>query len=242
MLTHKRSFAFMACATTILLIIPTFALLTNWQWYPDTQQNKSLYWLYLVTESGTLPMVFGTCVVLTIIPLVYLKPSVRNSLLLVLLMAANIGIGQIIKSGLKNTFQESRPYVSWLQQTNDITAHDFYDLPREQRTQFILKQDFSAYNISSWQQLHWSKETGYSFPSGHSIFVAQWLLFYVLLLWPRGFYTPVIVIGIWAMLIQASRLALGMHWPVDIIISSLLANFIVYPIYLFWQRLTKITA
>lgn len=238
MQSNKQTFALMTYGTAILLIIPTLALVIGWQWHPDTQQNQILYWLYVVTESGTIPIVFGTCIILAAIPLIYLKLSMQKSILLILLMAVNIGIGQGIKSGLKNTFQESRPYVTWLQQAGYITEQDFYGLSREQRSQFISEQDFSVHNIKSWQQLHWSKETGYSFPSGHSIFVAQWLLLYLLLLWHRRFYMPVIIIGIWALGIEASRLALGMHWPADVILSCLLANIIVYPIYILWQRLT----
>lgn len=237
MQSNRQALLLMACGTAILLIIPTLALIIGWQWHPDAQQNQILYWLYVITESGTIPIVFGTCVILSAIPLIYLKPSMRNSMLLILLMAANIGIGQGIKSGLKNTFQESRPYVAWMQQTGYITEQEFYSLSREQRTQFILEQDFLIHNIKSWQQLHWSKETGYSFPSGHSIFVAQWLLLYLLLLWRHRFYTPVIIVGVWALGIEASRIGLGMHWPADVILSCLLANIIVYPIYVLWQRL-----
>ena len=40
-------------------------------------------------------------------------------------------------------------------------------------------------NIPQYLRSHWQKETGFAFPSGHTMFAASWALLAVGLLWPR---------------------------------------------------------
>ncbi len=40
-------------------------------------------------------------------------------------------------------------------------------------------------NIPVFLRQHWQKETGFAFPSGHTMFAASWALLAVGLLWPR---------------------------------------------------------
>ncbi|MDA4825234.1 phosphatase PAP2 family protein, partial [Enterobacter kobei] len=40
-------------------------------------------------------------------------------------------------------------------------------------------------DIPTFLRKHWQKETGFAFPSGHTMFAASWALLGVGLLWPR---------------------------------------------------------
>jgi phosphatidylglycerophosphatase B len=70
---------------------------------------------------------------------------------------------------------------------------------------------------------HWQFETGFAFPSGHTMFAASWALLGVGLLWPRRHYKTVAVLMVWAVGVMGSRLLLGMHWPRDLAVATLIS-------------------
>ncbi|XPE61646.1 phosphatase PAP2 family protein [Shigella flexneri] len=47
-----------------------------------------------------------------------------------------------------------------------------------------MKEQLAEEKISTISS-HWQKETGFAFPSGHTMFAASWALLAVGLLWPR---------------------------------------------------------
>ena len=236
MSAKKHTLLTLTAATAALLVIPCIALVMNWHWTPAAATPFYTYLLYLVTESGTLPYALFTAAFLAFIPVLYLRLPLRQGLLLIIILAAAIGSGQLIKSTLKTIYQEPRPYIVWLEKTGYITETNFYQLNRNKRYHFIASQNFSNHAIPAWMQNHWSKETGYSFPSGHTIFVAQWLMMFLLLLKKQKAYTTLTLVALWALTIEASRLLLGMHWPVDLIVSCLLAFPITCLACLSWKR------
>ena len=223
--------------TLLLLLIPAIALTFGWQWQPLSETPAYLWIFYLLTETGTVPQVLLTCLIFASIPLLYLKLPRKQALICFVIIVGYFGVGQLIKESLKNAFQEERPYVAWLETEDVINTTQFYELKRTDRAQLIMAQDFSTHHIPAWQQKHWSKETGYSFPSGHTIFAAQWFLLYLLLLWRQRAYTPVVLMGLYAAGILISRLLLGMHWPIDLLVSTLLASLIVYPTFFCFKKM-----
>ena len=80
------------------------------------------------------------------------------------------------------------------------------------------------------------EETGYSFPSGHSIFAATWLMLAVgfsQLLGKRSFKAELLIgaMTIWGVLMLISRVRLGMHYPIDLfvaIISAWIVHLIIF--------------
>jgi phosphatidylglycerophosphatase B len=52
------------------------------------------------------------------------------------------------------------------------------------------------------------------------MFAASWALLGVGLLWPRRRWVTIGVLLTWATAVMASRLALGMHWPQDLIVAT----------------------
>ena len=78
-------------------------------------------------------------------------------------------------------------------------------------------------DIPKFLRKHWQKETGFAFPSGHTMFAASWALLAVGLLWPRRRTVTIGILLIWATGVMGSRLLLGMHWPRDLVVATLIS-------------------
>ena len=68
-----------------------------------------------------------------------------------------------------------------------------------------------------------AKETGFAFPSGHTMFAASWALLGVGLLWPRRRTLTIAILLVWATGVMGSRMLLGMHWPRDLVVATLIS-------------------
>lgn len=213
----------------VLLLMPLAVWLSGWQWQPGGNETllKGLYW---VTETVSAPWGTITCVILAAWFLWCLRFRLKPAIGLLILLSAAIGIGQGVKSTIKDQVQEHRPFVRWLESTYHVDGEHFYSLPRKERRALVKEQLQEQTVVPEWLGKHWQAETGFSFPSGHSMFAATWALLGVGLLWPRRHYKTVAVLMIWATGVMTSRLMLGMHWPQDlamaIVISGLLVTFI----------------
>ncbi|EMI5489220.1 phosphatidylglycerophosphatase B [Providencia stuartii] len=210
-------------AFSILLIIPPAVMLfAGWHWQPS-ESTESLKWLYWLTETAGLPYSLITSAVLLVLALAICQPTKANIIKWMIVIICCILVGQGIKGVVKNTFQEPRPYVVWLEENYDISSSDFYELKRKQRVDVIKEVVKRDQQVPSWQRKHWQAETGYSFPSGHVLFAAGWALLLIGLFWQRRQYALAIVIAVWAEGIVFSRLLLGMHWPSDVIVSIIIS-------------------
>lgn len=207
--------------TLAMLLIPVVTWLTNWQWslamhYPEYGLD---YFLFLITETGSLPYAIATCVIFILLLAWVVRK--RYSLFFVMTVClVSMLATQAIKTVMKSTFQEPRPFVSALFKDKSV---DFYKLTREQRGLAVSEKIGTQQNFVT---AHQAKEVGYSFPSGHTIFAVSWLLLVVgFCLNMRGqavVFAHIFAI-VWAALTLISRLRLGMHYPIDLFVSSLLA-------------------
>lgn len=55
------------------------------------------------------------------------------------------------------------------------------------------------------------------------MFAASWALLGVGLLWPRRRTLTIVFLLIWATGVMGSRLLLGMHWPRDLVVATLIS-------------------
>lgn len=203
----------------LLMLLPLAVMLSNWHWQPNGYPAwlLPLFWL---TETVTQPFGIFTHCLLCGWFLWCLRFRLKSAVLLLLLLGCAVLAGQGIKSVIKEHVQEPRPYVVWLEQQHQVPVEQFYSLPRHQRAALVAQQLRDSPELPSWLRKHWEKETGFAFPSGHTMFAASWALLAIGLLWPRGHRITVILVTAWSVGVMASRLALGMHWPQDLLMAT----------------------
>ncbi|MBQ0687763.1 phosphatase PAP2 family protein [Providencia rettgeri] len=218
-----RKTILVVCAFALLLIIPPMLMImAGWHWSPENQSGVGK-WLLWLTNSAGAPYSILTSL-LFIGAVIFAFRTEKTHLLKVLLVVISvILLQQGVKTLLKNSFKEPRPYVALLATEHHIPTAEFYDLKRSERAALVkntVKQDNT---VAKWQRKHWQAETGYSFPSGHMLFAAGWALLLIALFWQQRLYILAIGLAVWAEGIAFSRMLLGMHWPIDIIASVVIS-------------------
>lgn len=207
--------------TILMLLVPIATWLSGWQWQGDQHVLPQLdYPLWLITETGSAPYALVPCFLL-MLWLMWLARK-RYSWLLIGAICAGSVIGtQAIKTVAKFGFAEPRPYVV---QIMGEQTEQFYALSRDERAALV----YEKYKNEPKTVLieHRANETGYSFPSGHTIFAVSWLLVFAGLLHgtsgKAAAFARIFAVT-WAALMLISRLRLGMHYPVDLFVSTLIA-------------------
>ncbi|TCP95112.1 phosphatidylglycerophosphatase [Cricetibacter osteomyelitidis] len=214
--------------TLLLCLVPFFVWIFAWQWNGDiilTAFDQNLYWL---TETGSMPYAVITSTILGF-ALMWLSGDKKYYKLIFFTALFAILGTQAIKSGLKAVFAEPRPYVMEIMTQHNLFDEQFYAVPRAEREKIVSEFYRNKSVTPHWLKTHRENETGYSFPSGHSIFAATWLMLFVgfayLFKGQRRQVMPVAVVfmACWAVLMLISRLRLGMHYPVDLLVSTLIA-------------------
>lgn len=207
--------------TLLMLLIPLITWALGWQWQGDhavvPYLDMPLLW---ITDTGTVPYGLITCVILLGL-LIFATRRDYNWKLIVMICGISMVGTQGIKSIAKKTFAEPRPYVELMTQGNSET---FYALSKSDRINVVTEY----FSTSAYPQLakHRQHEVGYSFPSGHTIFSVSWLLLFVGFLLPIRNKTTVLLKGLlllWSIFMLISRLRLGMHYPIDLFVSTLIS-------------------
>lgn len=211
-----------ALGALLLIIMPMGVLLSGWAWQPDGN-DLFIYVCYLITETASYPWAGITCIVLGLWFVWLFKLSIKKSILLLIILATAVLSGQLIKSVIKESVEESRPFVMWLEKEYLIDDVYFYNLPRPQRAKLVHDNLTNDERVPEWLKSHWEKETGYASPSGHTLFTTSWALIGIVLLWPKRHYASVALLVTWSITVAGSRLVLGMHWPSDLLLATLLS-------------------
>lgn len=206
----------------LLLMMPLLVWISGWQWEPraDSFWLKGMFW---ITETVTQPWGIITHMILCAWLLWCLRYRLRAAVMLFAILGATILVGQGLKSWIKDSVQEPRPFVIWLEKTRYVPVGEFYNLKRKDREHLVKNQLQHETSIPGWLRKHWQKETGFAFPSGHTLFAASWALLGVGLLWPRRRTVTLAILLLWANGVMASRMLLGMHWPRDLVVATLIS-------------------
>ncbi|QPB42128.1 phosphatase PAP2 family protein [Rodentibacter haemolyticus] len=212
----------------------------SYQWNGNSQLIEADYWLYLLTETGSVPYALITCAVFALI-LGFLFKNRKQWFLGVMVMAFAVVATQALKTGLKAVFKEPRPFTVYLAEQTHTNAENFYKNDRSQRA--LIARDFysTQTDTPAWLVKHYENETGYSFPSGHAIFAATWLMLaagFTQLLGNRSWKAKLLMgaMAVWSLLMLVSRVRLGMHYPIDLLVSILSAWVISMIIFGFLQK------
>jgi len=206
----------------VLLMMPLGVMLSGWHWQPVSMGwgHKLLFWF---TETVTSPWGTLTSAILCGWFLWCLRFRWKPAVFLLGIIIATLLSGQYTKSLIKEHVQEPRPYVLWLEKTYGINEQQFYDQKRKQRSEMVSAAVAENSQLPDWLKKHWAFETGFAFPSGHTMFAASWALLGVGLLWPRRRYVTIVLLMSWAIAVMGSRLVLGMHWPRDLVVATLIS-------------------
>lgn len=230
----KRAVSIIQKMTVTLIIFfvpPGIFHYLNWQWSPDTLNGFSKY-LFWITETAGKPGFIVTSVVLFL--LFYLLSKVYSAshfIRLGLILALTLCVGQGIKSIVKNYSEQSRPYILWLEKKIGTSNTLFYSVNKNVQEALIYSVSQGNRAIPIWLAEYWQKETDYSFPSGHTIFATTWVFLAIIFICFYQHYLFFISIISWALLVESSRLLLGMHHSVDIFAGIIIGYFVSLGVY-----------
>jgi len=191
------------------------------------------FWLFISHTGGTYGVPFITLLFCIIISFQY-KGWIRKSLSITLsLLTFSIilgGLAQLNEFFIKEKLQVERPNIKYLESQQLLDADEFYRQPSKDARRVYLKNHLQEHNITTIYfddeplhpdvMEHWMHATGYSFPSGHSVnaFLMATLMGYILLFMYADFRRRMLFLlpFIWALLVAASRVMLGVHSPTDV--------------------------
>lgn len=225
----------MVIASIILLLVPLVFYYTGYHWQITDDSSPIWQWFWLlITQTGSLP--FVAIMIIGLLVFLWRFGGQHNWKTLLVLVVLSMGLTQIAKKSLKNYFAEPRPYIAQIYHNDIAKIQTFYREMTPQAKRSVIQQYYQAHpetiNALAKHRIH---EIAYGFPSGHTIFVASWLLIFVGLGQRRW---ALLVITCWAVLVMSSRLLLGMHLPEDLAASIPLAFIINLPL-LLWYRSRK---
>lgn len=212
--------------SALLLITPVIMLILGWQWQPVEHPigGKSMLW---IANSAAKPWGILTIAITLLLLFFRLKLPKKSFIQLAIIIVGTMVVGQLLKMVVKNTVKEPRPYVVWVSEQLDITTDHFYSVPRGERVQLLDKGFAHSSLLPKWQLKHWRAETGYAFPSGHSLFAATLALFIFTIFMFYRHYILALLGLVWGIDVTVGRLVMGMHWASDVIVGILISTILV---------------
>ncbi len=210
----------LAMAALLLLLVPAFFLSPS---FSAEGWLLRLWWLLSLSASkyGLVWTALGFFLLL--------GGSVKRLPAVLLPMLVVIGLGAWINEHLvKPAVAQPRPNILFLASAEAgpvLTegAEAFYAMPDKASRSRRLERAWAetSFPVPVLLRDHWTEETGFSFPSGHAFAAAAlmaWLSLWVLCERRRHGLLP--LLWGWMLAVCYSRVLLGVHRPVDILVGA----------------------
>ena len=219
----------------LLALVVGAGLFVHPHWQPG-------FWLNLFCGISLSASKYGMPLMLLLF-LWWARPARRRILPLLLPLLLLLGLGAALNEHvIKPAFAQPRPNIEYLaaQGVLELSEYDFYQYSKARRSA-ILQRQLAEYNdLPPLLRQHWTAESGFSFPSGHS-FAAVGLAFFSLLyaLQTQRSLTSVLPWLLWAVSVGWSRLYLGVHRVEDIAAGAaqgMLVAVLAFLVYSWWAN------
>ena len=124
--------------TLLLCLVPFFVWGFTYHWHGNNQLMEWDYWLYLLTETGSVPYALITCAIFALL-FRFLFENRKQWIMGVIVMGLSVLSTQVIKTGLKTVFAEPRPFTVYLAEKTESTTDAFYHQDRSERAKLVDK-------------------------------------------------------------------------------------------------------
>ena len=160
------------------------------------------------------------------------RRATETAVLVVAMLIVAIAITVLNENGLKPLVASPRPNLQAIAESGQLgpeypDAETLYGVGDKQDRRDVLEElivDVTSPNLSTSVRDHWAHETGYSFPSGHSISAATFASAIATLawFWLGGWRRSIafFVLPVWAVLIAYTRVLLEVHRPIDVVVGA----------------------
>ena len=234
-------------STASCLLILTTTYLLPFEFSAIHKGLAADFWLFISNTGGTfgVPIItLAFCLLLSVHYKGWAKKMLFLTISLLAFSAILGGFAQLNEYFIKEKLRIERPNIVFLHENKNFNSERFYNLPtKKERRQYLedyLNGKTPDYNTFNEKPLHpdvlnhWAHETGFSFPSGHSVnaFLMATLMAYILLFTYHDFRRRSFFMlpFLWATLVALSRVILGVHSPTDITIGALMGSLLAYTI------------
>lgn len=216
------------CAWAIVFIV-CFTVPVSFSAYLETDSLAPF--MYWVSESGG---VYGTMALLLVIATVFAwttSPTFKKvtSFLAILAGLGGLlgGLAALNEHVIKPAVHSPRPSHLYLQEKGVVTLNELYKLDDEERTEIMQERIKEAPgkvdHVYGPILIHWTFESGFSFPSGHSqnaFLLSTVVAFLVYSRTGRNYRWLMAIPLIWAVSVCISRMAIGIHTSYDVIAGA----------------------
>lgn len=218
--------------------------------------SKDSHILYLLSQSGGTTGTTIIAVLMLALLLIYGRVTSKRQILtigiMILIVAGCIGGGAFLNEFIiKEQLKVPRPNIIALAGENGsgplgMTPEEFYGsggkVVRSKLLAEVLNSESNPVSLIPSIKTHWIKETGYSFPSGHSFASMSIATFFLFLsatylsmsrLWPFYFLLP------WAVAVCYSRSILRVHTPTDIVVGGFIGLMVGLIAWIVTRKMTR---
>ena len=171
----------------------------------------------------------------------FFKSVVAVSLFIGLLAFLN---EHLTKPMLKEVRPSHQYILNQLQLNHQLdSVYQLSKTDRQQYFELLINNNLQLFNhIDVKVRAHWIDEAGFSFPSGHSFnaYLLATIMAFSLFhatnkKWHKYFWVPFL----WAFMVALSRVAIGAHNPLDVVVGSI-AGFTISSVFIYFDTTRKL--